>query len=97
MVPVSAGQRRLVSVYVHEGSGERGSRVVHDVVPGRTVRNRAFRRNRRLDRADVGFHRRLFGILRISGERQEPHRRENGENRDYDDELRERETAPESF
>lgn len=53
---------------------------------------RALRGNRRIYRAYVRFHRRHPSVVAVSGKREETDGSQNGQNRDHDDELRERET-----
>lgn len=91
LVPVASGERRRGSVEKRDSAGERGSGIVDDVVSRGIPRGRGFGRYGRIYRSDVRFRRGVFSVLRVSGERQEPYGRENGQNGDDHDELGERE------
>ena len=89
---VSSGKVRLHPVHVHEGSGQCGIFVMHDVVPRRISGNRGLRRNRRHDRSDVRLDGRVLGVRRIPRKREEPDSRQYRENRNDHDEFNERES-----
>lgn len=65
---------------------------MNHIKPRRIAAQCRFGRYRRLQRPHVRFYCGILGILRISGKRKESDGRENGERRDYDYELYERES-----
>lgn len=62
-----------------------------DVEPRRVPGDGAFSSYRRVHRSHVRFRPRIRGVLHVTGKRYEAYGREDGEDRDHYDELRERE------
>lgn len=101
-VPVPARQGRLVSVDERERPGERRSGIVNYVVPGGVSGNDGFGGDRRIYRPNVRLGGGIFGVLRITGQCQEPDGRQNRQNRDnydqfYESERRKALFKPETF
>lgn len=88
LVPISSGEGGRTFGKSYHGSRKRPVRIVDYVIAGRISGRGAFAHYGRIHRTDVRFYGGLLRVLGISGKRQKTHRRENGENGDYDDELR---------
>lgn len=88
LVPRPAGEDRCRSVDVRDGGSGQGCGIVMDDVKTRRVRRQGrFRRYRGIHGTDVRLVRSVFGILRITGQRNEAYEREDCQNRDDDQEF----------